>query len=138
MLKACLYAVCSEYLRQVELKELTGKRSVLSRAIIEYITVHYRDKITLADLARELGYNYDYLSKCFRSMFNQSFAEILNSYRLDAAVEMLVETDMDITQIAFESGFQSIRSFNEFFKSQLGMTPSKYRSEFTKNRKNNL
>ena len=107
------------------------------RAITDFISVNYRSKITLADVARELGYNYHYLSKCFHQIFNMSFTELLNSYRLDEAAAMLVETDVDITQVALESGFQSIRSFNDFFKTQLGMTPSKYRSEFTKNRKNN-
>ena len=138
MRKACLYAVCSEYLRQIELKELTEKSGILMRAITDFISVNYRSKITLADVARELGYNYHYLSKCFHQIFNMSFTELLNSYRLDEAAAMLVETDMDITQVALESGFQSIRSFNDFFKTQLGMTPSKYRSEFAKNRKNNL
>jgi xylan 1,4-beta-xylosidase len=57
-----------------------------------------------------------------------SFTEFLNSYRLDAALALLTETDKDITEIALESGFQSIRSFNEYFKSRIGTTPVKYRT----------
>lgn len=138
MLKACLYAVCSEYLRQIELRELTEKNDILMHAITEYIATNYRSKVTLKDMARELSYNYHYLSKCFHQIFNMSFTELLNSYRLDEAAATLVETDMDITQVALNSGFQSIRSFNEVFKSRLRITPSQYRSEFAKNKKNNI
>lgn len=78
-------------------------------------------------MSERLGYNYYYLSKCFHKIFSMSFTDFLNSYRLDAALSMLTETDKDITDIALESGFQSIRSFNEFFKKNIGTTPAKYR-----------
>ena len=56
-----------------------------------------------------------------------SFTDLLNSYRLDAALLLLTETDKDITDIALESGFQSVRNFNDYFKLKIGETPSKYR-----------
>ncbi len=125
--KACLYAVCSEYSREITLQPQTAKSGLFMRSVTDYIAENYRSKVGLSDLAETLGYNYHYLSKCFHRNFGMSFTEFLNSYRLDAALTLLTETDKDITEIALESGFQSIRSFNEYFKSRIGTTPAKYR-----------
>ena len=56
-----------------------------------------------------------------------SFSDLLSLYRLEAAAALLDETDKKITEIAFESGFQSIRSFNNSFRAQFGMSPSEYK-----------
>ncbi len=129
MLKSCLYAVCNEYLNQITLSKKDSKNFLQMQAIIDYISENYKNKISLSDIAEKLGYNYHYLSKKFNKIFSMSFSEFLNLYRLEAATQLLIETDKSITEIAIESGFQSIRSFNEIFKSHTGMSPAKYRSE---------
>ena len=134
LLKACLYAVCCEYTRQIRLVEREGKNELLMHAITDYISQNFKNKITLADMAEHFGYNYHYLSRYFHQTFNISFTNLLSSYRLDAALQLLNETDMDITMIALESGFQSIRTFNDFFKSRLGVTPTEFRSYSTRSK----
>ena len=129
LLKSCLYAVCAEYSRQIALVPQENKSGVLMRAITDYISAQYKNSITLADMAKTLGYNYHYLSKCFHRIFNMPFPEFLNSYRLDAALALLTESDREIVDIAFASGFGSIRSFNTYFKSRIGTTPAAYRRE---------
>lgn len=127
LLKACLYAVCNEYTKNIQLLPKTRKSDLMMQEIIDYIAENYNNKISLLDMSERLGYNYHYLSKCFHKIFSVSFTEFLNSYRLDAALTLLRETDKDIAEIALESGFQSIRSFNCIFKNRLGTTPMKYR-----------
>ena len=56
-----------------------------------------------------------------------SFTHFVNMYRLETAIELLENTDGDITDIALGSGFQSVRNFNDYFKKSLNMTPSEYR-----------
>ena len=56
-----------------------------------------------------------------------SFNDYVNTYRFNTASEMLITTDASITEIAYESGFQSIRSFNNTFKKLSGLSPSEYR-----------
>ncbi len=127
LLKACLYAVCHEFGQQMELRDKTEKSGMVMRAMTDFVAKNYRQKIGLADMARKLGYNYHYLSKLFHKSFHMSFSEFLNQYRLDAAMKMLIETDREIADIALESGFQSIRSFNEYFKARVQITPHQYR-----------
>jgi len=127
MLKGCLYALCSEYEKSISLIPKAEKNTLLMYAITDYIAENYRRDISLSSMAQALGYNYHYLSKSFHRIFSMSFSEFLNSYRLDAALTALMETNTDIAQIALDSGFQSLRSFNEFFRARTGTTPSKYR-----------
>ena len=127
-LKACFYAACDAYCATVTLTEQAAKSDLLMRAIMEYIQENHRSHITLADVAQQLGYDYYYISKCFNRIFKMSFSDFLNSYRLETAMMLLTETDDSITSIAYESGFQSIRSFNHFFKTRTGQTPAQYRT----------
>lgn len=127
MLKSCLYALCSEFLKHTELLDKSTKNDILMQKIVDYISLNYKNKITLSSLAKELGYNYHYLSKSLNKIFDISFNEFLNSYRLDNAIIMLIETDKTITEIALESGFQSVRSFNQFFKFHIGVSPTQYK-----------
>lgn len=129
ILKSCLYAVCSEYLRQVILKELSAKGDILALTIAEYISTHFQEKLDLSALASVTGYDYCYISRYFQKMFRMSFTDYLNSYRLEHALVLLTETDKAVTEIAYESGFQSIRNFNHVFRNSVGMTPAQYRKE---------
>ena len=127
MLKSCLYAVCEEYSKQIDLKEKNLKDSETIFKITEYILKNHKNDISLSDISNLLGYDYHYVSRLFHSAFNMSFAEYLTSYRMGTTIALLDETDKTVADIAFESGFQSVRSFNNSFKNRFGTTPSAYR-----------
>ena len=127
LMKACLYAACAEFSKIANFKPQAENSDLLMRAMVDYIAQHYRQKISLSTMAERLGYNYHYLSRCFHRIFRMSFPEFLNTYRLEAALSLLRKTDREIVDIALESGFQSLRNFNELFRSHVGTTPTKYR-----------
>ena len=127
LIKSCLYAICHEYLAQITLTERDSRRGVLMADIVEYIESNYKKPITLKDISAELGYDYCYLSKAFNKLFSMPFSSYLNTFRTDHALQLLAATNLSVTEIALESGFQSIRSFNNVFKAHTGMTPVEYR-----------
>lgn len=127
-LKSCLYAICQEFLEMIELEKRDLKETLIISQVIDYIEANLSGKISLADLAANLGYDYNYMSRYFRRIFRMTFTEFVNIYRLEAAIRLLEDTDKNITSIAYESGFQSVRSFNTFFKERAGCTPSQYRN----------
>ncbi len=129
IMKACFYALCSEYLKSITLVDRVQKSDMLMRSVTEYITNNFKENISLKSMADRIGYNYHYLSKAFKKMFEMSFPSFLNAYRADYAIGLLSETDMEVAEIAFESGFQSVRSFNEFFKKYTNMTPNEFRKK---------
>ncbi len=130
-LKSCLYALCGEYLSQVKLCEL-DKKSAKAADIILFIESNYNNNISLADAANHLGYDYHYISRYFKNTFNMTFLDFLNGCRTQAAVSLLEETDKRITEIAFESGFQSVRAFNACFKRCMGVNPTDYKRSILK------
>jgi AraC-like DNA-binding protein len=129
LLKACLYTLTSEFLRQVELTARNDRRGSLMAEIAAYIAESYKKNISLKTLSAHLGYDYCYLSKAFNDMFSMSFTDYLNTFRIDHALALLTNSNLSVTDIAFESGFQSIRSFNNVFKNRMGLSPAEFRKK---------
>ena len=127
VIKSCLYALCSEYIKQIPMTEKSGNQTEIMSEVVDYIEKNYKDNPSLSELAKKLGYEYCYFSKIFNRMFSISFNEYLNVYRFNEACAFLTTTDAPITDVAHESGFNSIRSFNNTFKKLAGITPSEYR-----------
>ena len=127
--KAALYAVGSEYIAQADLvpDRKDGKAENLAADVARYVSQNYKNDVSLKNVAKELGYSYQYLSKMFHSLFGIHFKTLLNQYRAERALRMLQETSLPITQVAFESGFQSLRSFNHVCISIFGQTPTELR-----------
>lgn len=127
IMKSCLYAICEEYLSAVPLIPKDAKKVEIIVRIADYVSEKHTTHISLKSIATEFGYDYNYMSRQFKKIFNMSFTNFVNSYRLETAIELLETTNASIVDIALNSGFQSVRSFNDFFQKHLNATPSKYR-----------
>lgn len=127
ILTAGLNILCSAYLQQVMLTTRGFRESSLLNRASDYISENFRKRITLAQTAHALGYDYHYFSKAFHATFGVGFNDYLNTVRFNAAAEALLASNDSITTIALDSGFQSVRSFNEVFSKKAGTTPSQYR-----------
>lgn len=124
--KACLYAVCDQYVNNVSIIDRKPNNDRLLYNILEYISNHFTDDITLIRMSEDLGYEYHYLSRCFHKTFHMNFRQMVNQYRFAYAKNLLIEGNLSITEIALKSGFQSIRSFNQIFKDITGAQPREY------------
>ena len=125
--KGCLYAVCGEYVQHVTLERNGKGAENVAFEVIRYISENFREDITLLSAAEQLRYNYHYLSKVFNRNVGYSFNSMVNQYRLEYAIQLLEETETPITQIAYESGFQSQRTFNRAFEDTYKISPREYR-----------
>ncbi|MGI6254794.1 MAG: AraC family transcriptional regulator [Acutalibacter sp.] len=117
------------------LPELTLERNQasdhrdLTYQISHYVGEHFREPLTLGALAHQLGMNKYHLSHVFSEKMGQSFPAYLARIRLSCACSALSETEMSVTQVAEECGFESQRSFFRVFRQQMGKTPLQYRRE---------
>ena len=93
-----------------------------------YIAENFKSNISLKEIAKEKGYNYQYLSRTFNRYMNMNFKKMLNFYRIHQAFAMLQDTDLPISRIAFECGFKSIRSFNQVCRDVFDKKPTELRS----------
>ena len=125
-LKACLYAVCAEFYASTEFLARTHDNALVSD-ILAYVENNYASNITLKTMADSLGYDFRYISRIFGKIFEINFKTLVNQYRCDRAKRLISSTDETLSEIAMNSGFQSIRSFNRVFKEFTGKTPSDLR-----------
>ena len=95
--------------------------------VLEYLSVHYTEPISLKGLARVVGMDPHYLSRMFRQRLSCGFLEYLHFLRVEHAKELLINTDSLISQIAMESGFSDQKTFNRVFKQIEHTTPRDYR-----------
>lgn len=133
MKKACFYAVCDEFLKNVTIVPKNSRNDELICRILDYISEHYLEDITLSTLAEEFGYEYHYISRLLNKSYHINFSDLVNEYRVDRAIALLTgeksdSEPMSIGRIAMESGFKSIRNFNYVFKHVTGVSPGKYGS----------
>ena len=120
--------VCNECEKNADEKEGTHSLELKS-SVIQYVTDNLCNDVTLSDVAEELGYEYHYLSSLFNDCFDMNFKSFINLLRYDAACRMLADKSVDITSVASECGFGSIRNFNRVFKKMSGLTPREFRSQ---------
>ena len=98
-------------------------------ALLSKIENSYTSDCTLKTAARELEYDYVYISKFFKRKTGISFNDYVNKRRIDEALRLLTTTDKSILEIGMECGYNSLRSFNRNFLIQTGSAPAKYRKE---------
>ena len=122
-----LYAICDGYLSSVKLVEAKQKTDNVVHRLLIYVSEHFTEDITLSSVANTLGYEPHYVSRCFNSFIGIGFKQFLNNYRVDYAKSLLMDKNISITNAAYTSGFQSIRSFNRIFQETVGMSPTEFR-----------
>ncbi len=125
-LKACLYAVCAEFYSGTRFLERTRDNTLVSD-ILAYVENNFASDISLKTMADRLGYDFRYISRIFGKTFEINFKTLVNQYRCDRAKSLISSTDDTLSEIAMNSGFQSIRSFNRVFKELTGSSPSDLR-----------
>lgn len=117
-------------MKEEEAAQLEDKLKNLMETEELYLT----PELTLKDLADKLDIPSHHLSYLLNMKFHQNFYEFINTYRLDAVKNELLnpqKKNLSIAAIAYDCGFNSQSTFNRFFKQKEGMSPSKYREQAT-------
>jgi AraC-like DNA-binding protein len=94
---------------------------------VEYIYCNYHEDISRENLAAHVGLSPSYFGRLFKIHTGRKFGDYINDLRVRRAAELLRSTDRVIIEIAFEPGFESLRTFNRVFMNTTGKTPSEYR-----------
>ena len=130
-LKACLYMLLSFAERGKLFLTSADMNYDFIFAVNSYITEHFSAKITRAELAALTGYEEHYFSSVFKKNFRIGLKRYINTYRISHAARLLRATDAKIARIALDSGFSSVKEFNNVFLSLMSETPSQYRKNTT-------
>jgi AraC-like DNA-binding protein len=97
--------------------------------VFSYLITHYKEDISLAKIAGIADLSPTSFCRYFRSITQQSFVEVLLEFRIKQACHLLLNTDMAIREIAFQSGFYDVPYFNRIFKKKKGISPKQYKKD---------
>ncbi|CAG7621473.1 HTH-type transcriptional activator RhaS [Paenibacillus solanacearum] len=95
--------------------------------IIQHVHKNYLEKLTLEELSAKFGVSPAYISRLFKKLTGCGFLEYLHTLRIRRASSLLLLTDMAITDVSSEAGFESLRTFWRVFKEMKRMTPGEFR-----------
>lgn len=95
-----------------------------------YISENCDRELTLESVADQAGFSACYFSRVFKQTTNSNFVEYLTKQRLKHAQALLADSDIPITNVAMESGFKSISTFNRVFQKYKGCSPSEFKKHY--------
>ena len=101
--------------------------SEVINSVMTFINNHYREELTLEDVAKFAGFSRYYFSRTFKRQTGYSFKDYLCQKRLQVAMDLLIRTNRPMRDVALESGFGSVATFNRVFRESKGCTPTQYR-----------
>lgn len=115
-----------------EMRLAPARRASRARAASEraaaYLRRHFRERVTLEELAHEAYLSPWHLSRVFRREMGLSPFAYLRALRIEAAKRLLAESDLEVTQIAFEIGFEDSNHFSRAFRAAAGASPTDFRA----------
>jgi len=97
--------------------------------VMEFIKENFTFNISREGLAAAVDMSPDHLSRSFGKYTGRRIDAYINELRIEEAKRQLAATDKTVIRIAFDTGFETIRSFNRVFSEAEGMSPTKYREE---------
>lgn len=101
------------------------------REMLLYLELNFKQPIYLSELAKKFGYNKDYLSRMFNTSMGCGFKYYLNLLRARNAANLILNSDLPMYEVAYQSGFTSQRTFHRFFKELYDTTPIEYKNRYT-------
>lgn len=104
-----------------------SKYSNLTKSIIIYVDEHFNKRITLNQIAKDLGNNKSYICTLFKKETGITINNYMNLVRINMMIQLLYYTDMNISTLSKMCGFQSVSHFNRTFRQFTGYSPSEYK-----------
>jgi two-component system response regulator YesN len=129
-IKEWIEKICIELNKTISSRMQTKTQMLLEKAK-DYINKNYSDDtLSLQKLADHLYISACYLSMIFKKEADETFLKYLVRVRLNAAKDLLRNTDLRTAEIAERVGYPDINYFSFFFKKNVGMSPREYRNSF--------
>lgn len=100
--------------------------------VLNWIVANLENNITLNEASAIAQMNPNAFSRFFSLRTRKTFSEFVKELRLQKAAKLLIESELPVTQICFECGYNNISNFNRQFLNYYNMNPVKYKKDFLK------
>ncbi len=137
----CLYELFMDFGSHLHISMTPSSESVPSgqdnslskiHMACSYIQENCDQPLSLNMVADHVGFSSYYLSRLFKQATSYSFVEYLTLHRIKRSQQLLADSTLNITEVSYQSGFNSISTFNRVFHQFMGCSPSDYRKYYLK------
>jgi len=98
--------------------------------IVEFLSTNYTQPLTLDDISNKAAMTPNSLCRFFKTRTNRTIFQYLNEFRVGKACELLINGKLSISEVCFETGFNSLTSFNRVFKDIKNVTPRDFKRKY--------
>ncbi len=127
VLELLLYLSKIEFISQNKLAEYQFELTETIRKIHDQLLQHMEQRITIEELSRQYLINPTTLKNVFKSVYGTSIAAHIKEHRMRQAARMLIESNLNIAEIAQAVGYDSQSKFTAAFKTYFKILPKEYR-----------
>ena len=107
----------------------TGGKNTVEKEMVSYIQQNFTGKILLKEFGEQFHLSEKYISRYFKEHFHITISQYVTYLRLEHAKQLLQDTDIPVTEVAMQSGYQNVSYLIRSFKKTYGMSPLKYRNK---------
>lgn len=100
--------------------------------VYEYIMSNYLQEISLSEVASVACMNEAAFCKYFKKRYNKTFIQVVSEIRISYACRELIKEDSNITEVCYQSGFNTISNFTKTFRKITGVSPREYKTKVRK------
>ena len=112
-------------LAEIAEQSRNNKSAVVKKMII-YIKKNLTKPLSLSEISSECSVSAPYASRIFKKYMNMTVTEYINNEKLYYACELILNTSMNISEIADYLGYSDVFYFSKLFKKKFGISPSRY------------
>jgi AraC-like DNA-binding protein len=118
-----------ELLSSPDVSGQNGKDNDRLNKVFDYVMTHFTEDISLNKIAEIANMSYSGFCRYFKNRTKKSFSHFVNEIRIGHACKRLMESDMSVSNICYESGFNNLTNFNEQFKKIIKLTPYQFKQK---------
>ena len=105
----------------------TSGRNTVEKEMVSYIQQNFTGKISLREFGEQFHLSEKYISRYFKEHFHITLSQYVTYLRLEHAKQLLQDTDIPVTDVAMQSGYQNVSYFIRCFQMAYAVSPLKYR-----------
>ena len=128
-----IFVLVSYVIENIDFDDV-GTRHELPLEIVAYVESNFKEDLTIKSIAKVFGYHPSYIAHIFCDQLKIPFKTYLGWLRSEYAATLIRSTKKSLTEIAYESGFNSLNTFYRAFKKHFSQTPSEYKKEYKNKR----
>lgn len=120
-----------EYIQKPNYELISTNNKILKlKNVIKYIYDNYNKPLHINELSKIAGYSEYHFIRFFKSQTGKTCTNFINALRIEKSLDLLINTNLSITEIAFNVGYDDVSYFIKVFKRLTSSTPSNYRKNF--------